>query len=68
MENRRLFTFLMTSLLFMILWGQYLQPKFFPEKKKPKVAEQQVADATKSDPPQAIPAEAGDAVWLMQRR
>ena len=61
MENRRLFTFLMTSLLFMILWGQYLQPKFFPEKKKPKVAEQQVADATKSDPPQAIPAEAGDA-------
>lgn len=61
MENRRLFTFLMTSLLFMILWGQYLQPKFFPEKKKLKVADQQVADAAKADPQQAIAAEANDS-------
>ncbi len=60
MENRRLFTFLMTSLLFMILWSQYLQPKFFPEKKKPKPAEQQVVDAAKADPQQANAAEASD--------
>jgi len=60
MENRRLFTFLMTSLLFMILWGQYLQPKFFPEKKKPKVADQKVVVAAKVDPQQAIDAEASD--------
>ena len=60
MENRRLFTFLMTSLLFMILWGQYLQPKFFPEKKKPKVADQQIADAAKADLQQAIVAEVSD--------
>ena len=60
MENRRLFTFLMTSLLFMILWSQYLQPRFFPEKKKPKAADQQVVDAAKTDPQQAIAAEASD--------
>ena len=61
MENRRLFTFLMTSLLFMILWSQYLQPKFFPEKKKPKAADQRVVDAAKADPQEAIAAEASDA-------
>lgn len=61
MENRRLFTFLMTSLLFMILWGQYLQPKFFPEKKKPKAPDQQVVDAAKSEPQQSIAAKANDA-------
>lgn len=60
MENRRLFTFLMTSLLFMILWSQFLQPKFFPEKKKPKAADQQVVDAAKGEPEQAIAAEASD--------
>ena len=60
MENRRLFTFLMTSLLFMILWSQFLQPKFFPEKKKPKAADQQVVDAAKAEPEQAIAAEASD--------
>ena len=60
MENRRLFTFLMTSLLFMILWSQYLQPKFFPEKKKPKPADQQVVDAAKGDPELANAAEASD--------
>lgn len=59
MENRRLFTFLMTSLLFMILWSQYLQPKFFPEKKKPKAADQQIVDAVKGDLQQANAAEAG---------
>ncbi len=60
MENRRLFTFLMTSLLFMILWSQYLQPKFFPEKKKPKPADQQVVDAAKADAQLANAAEASD--------
>jgi YidC/Oxa1 family membrane protein insertase len=60
MENRRLFTFLMTSLLFMILWSQYLQPKFFPEKKKPKAPDQHLADAAKADPQQVIAAEASE--------
>ncbi|MEJ7592176.1 MAG: YidC/Oxa1 family insertase periplasmic-domain containing protein [Planctomycetaceae bacterium] len=50
----------MTSLLFMILWSQYLQPRFFPEKKKPKAADPQVVDGAKTDPQQAIAAEAGD--------
>lgn len=58
MENRRLFTFLMTSLLFMILWSQYIGPKFFPqEKKKPKVAEAQAVNAA-VDPPKDATAEA----------
>lgn len=60
MENRRLFTFLMTSLLFMILWGQYLQPKFFPEKKKPKLADQQIVDAAKADPQLVLAPEVND--------
>ena len=63
MENRRLFTFLMTSLLFMILWSQYIGPKFFPqEKKKPKAAEAQAVNAA-ADPqkdPQAEAAEPAD--------
>ena len=65
MENRRLFTFLMTSLLFMILWSQFISPKFFPEeKKKPKavnahvvkeaVEPQKVAQAEASDPAASI--------------
>ena len=33
MENRRLFTFLLTSLLFLWLWGSVLGPKFFPPAK-----------------------------------
>ncbi len=61
MENRRLFTFLMTSLLFLILWNTVIGPKFFPpEKKKAKVADQQVVDAAKADPQKAIAAEAID--------
>lgn len=62
MENRRLFTFLMTSLLFMILWTQFIGPKFFPqEKKKPKAANPQAMIA--ADVPQKIAeAEAGDPV------
>lgn len=59
MENRRLFTFLMMSLLFMILWSQYIAPNFFPpEKKKPK-AEPQVAKAA-ADPKKAVATEAND--------
>ncbi|MDA1232481.1 MAG: membrane protein insertase YidC [Planctomycetota bacterium] len=59
MENRRLFTFLMMSLLFMILWSQYIGPNFFPqEKKKPKVVPQ-VAKAA-ADPQKAVAAEAND--------
>ena len=60
MENRRLFTFLMTSLLFMILWTQYIGPKFFPQEiKKPKAAEA-LAEKAATDPQQAAQAEAGD--------
>ena len=58
MENRRLFTFLMTSLLFMILWSQYIGPKFFPqEKKKPKAAEAQAVSVV-ADPQKDVQAEA----------
>jgi YidC/Oxa1 family membrane protein insertase len=61
MENRRLFTFLMTSLLFLILWNTVIGPKFFPpEKKKAKVADPQVVDAGGADPQKLIDAEASD--------
>jgi len=60
MENRRLFTFLMTSLLFMILWSQFIGPKFFPqEKKKPKAAEAQAVNPA-ADPQKVVQAEAAD--------
>ena len=60
MENLRLFTFLMTSLLFMILWSQYIGPNFFPqEKKKPKAAEAQEVNAA-ADPQTDAAADAAD--------
>jgi len=34
MENRRLFSFLLTSLAFLYLWTTVIGPKFFPEPKK----------------------------------
>ncbi len=35
MENRRLFTFLLTSLLFLWLWGSVIAPRMFPPPKRP---------------------------------
>ena len=61
MENRRLFTFLMTSLLFLVLWNTVIGPKFFPpEKKKVKAPAPapQLEKAAAADQQQA--AEAAD--------
>ncbi|HQX50273.1 MAG TPA: membrane protein insertase YidC [Planctomycetaceae bacterium] len=61
MENRRLFTFLMTSLLFLILWNTVIGPKFFPPaKKKAKPVEAKILDPPVADPQQALAAEATD--------
>lgn len=38
MENRRLFSFLLTSLVFLWLWTTVVAPKFFPPPKKKPVA------------------------------
>lgn len=38
MENRRLFSFLLTSMAFLWLWTSVIGPKFFPEPKKKPVA------------------------------
>lgn len=60
MENRRLFTFLMTSLLFLILWNTVIGPKFFPpEKNKARVAAEQKAADPVVDSQQSVAAEAG---------
>ena len=53
MENRRLFSFLLTSLVFLWLWTTVIAPKFFPPKKQP-VADRQVepiAEAGSIDTP-----------------
>jgi YidC/Oxa1 family membrane protein insertase len=63
MENRRLFSFLLTSLAFLYLWTTVIGPKFFPEpKKKPVAAAPEVVPAVtgEGDAVQAIAA--GDAV------
>lgn len=41
MENRRLFSFLLTSLLFLWLWTTVVAPKFFPPPKKRPAADNQ---------------------------
>ena len=61
MENRRLFTFLMTSLLFLILWNTVIGPKFFPqENKKARVAVPQDVAAPEADVQKVTAAEADD--------
>ena len=56
MENRRLFSFLLTSLAFLYLWTTVIGPKFFPEpKKKPVAAVPEVVPAA---------AEKGDALQV----
>ncbi|MEZ6033059.1 MAG: YidC/Oxa1 family insertase periplasmic-domain containing protein [Planctomycetaceae bacterium] len=61
MENRRLFTFLMTSLLFLILWNTVIGPKFFPpEKNKARVAAVPKAGDPAVDSQQVVAAEAND--------
>jgi len=61
MENRRLFTFLMMSLLFLILWNTVIGPKFFPQPiKKAKVADAQAAIPADAVPKKVIAAEAND--------
>lgn len=53
MENRRLFTFLMTSLLFLVLWNTVIGPKFFPpEKKKLPPAQSLVEDPAVAENPE----------------
>lgn len=61
MENRRLFTFLMTSLLFLILWNTVIGPKFFPqEKKKARDAVPRDVAAPEADVQKVMSAEADD--------
>lgn len=50
MENRRLFSFLLTSLLFLWLWTSVIAPKFFPPPKKPPVANNQPKPAAEKAP------------------
>ena len=62
MENRRLFTFLMTSLLFLILWNTVIGPKFFPpEKNKARVPDRKQAVEPAIDSQKVVAAEANDA-------
>ncbi len=64
MENRRLFSFLLTSLAFLYLWTAVIAPKFFPEPKKQPAAalpvepDAMVADsgAISASPDGALPA------------
>lgn len=50
MENRRLFSFLLTSLAFLYLWTTVIGPKFFPEpKKKPVAAAAEVVPAAAAE-------------------
>jgi YidC/Oxa1 family membrane protein insertase len=57
MENRRLFTFLLTSLAFLYIWNAYVGPKFFPPPKRAPAAPLPVAA---NEPAAANPEAAGD--------
>lgn len=56
MENRRLFSFILTSLLFLWLWTAVVAPKFFPPPKKAPVAINQPKPPAQEDP---VPGDAG---------
>lgn len=59
MENRRLFTFLMVSVVTLYLWGSFVAPALFPpEKKKPAPDVQKVAENAEISKP--AEAAAGD--------
>lgn len=62
MENRRLFSFLLTSLAFLYLWTTVIGPKFFPEpKKKPVAAASEVVPAATGEGDALQAAAEGDA-------
>ena len=63
MENRRLFSFLLTSLAFLWLWTTVIGPKFFPEPKKrvPVAAADPLATAKESGAMSAVPGDVADA-------
>ncbi|MBL8814641.1 MAG: membrane protein insertase YidC [Planctomyces sp.] len=55
MENRRLFTFLIVSVVTLYLWGSFVAPILFPpEKTKPPVAAEKTEPTESTEPPASV--------------
>lgn len=50
MENRRLFTFLLTSMLFLGVWSLVIEPKFFPQPQRKPVGNTEAPEAAADQP------------------